>query len=81
MPVVDEQQQQVVWMPAFPAAVIVLLLHYYLLPIGVLAALVGLVGLVMGARTRPWRLRTWFALGAVVGAAVFWIYAGLVAAF
>ena len=77
----EDEQQQVVWMPAFPAAVVVLLLHYYLLPLGVLATLVGLIGLVMGMRSRPWRLRTWLALGAVTGAVAFWIYAGLVAAF
>jgi len=78
---VEDEQQQVVWMPAFPIAIIVLLLHYYFLPLGVLATLVGLIGLVMGMRARPWRLRTWLSLGAVIGALLFWIYAGLVAAF
>ncbi|MEX0427848.1 hypothetical protein AB3X52_09470 [Nocardioides sp. DS6] len=77
----EDEQQQVVWMPAFPVAVVVLLLHYYLLPLGVLAAVVGLVGVVVGGRSRPWRLRTWLALGAVIGAVLFWVYLGLVTVF
>lgn len=68
-------------MPAFPAAVMVLLLHYYVLPVGVLAAVAGLVGLVVRGRRRPWTPLTWLCLGALVGAAVFWAYAGIVTAF
>jgi hypothetical protein len=69
----QEQTREVVWMPAFAAAAVTLILTSILLPVGSLLTLASLVVLVVRLARRQWSVLTWLCLGSLVGAAVFWI--------
>lgn len=77
----ETDELRVTWMPAFPAGGVTLILLAVLWPAGALLTLAGLVVVVLRVVQRRWDVWAWVGVGALIGAAVYYLLLVLHAAF